>query len=173
MFNLAILTFLGLILGVIIANYTKDEVNEGKSYFGLSYKLLIFTLLILSLFFAWYAQISHMLLAFLAGIIVYLGISQIYFYLGILFVLSFWEKSNYFYIVAVLIFLVGIIRGALINNKFTKLKNVQKRIVVSFVTFAIPFVLIYFKTSITGVENVIFAFVSGAIFAEFTKKITL
>jgi len=93
--------------------------------------------------------------------------------LGILFVLSFWEKSNYFYIVAVLIFLVGIIRGALINNKFTKLKNVQKRIVVSFVTFAIPFVLIYFKTSITGVENVIFAFVSGAIFAEFTKKITL
>ena len=173
MFDLAILTFLGLIFGIIIANYTKDEIKEGKTYFVLSYKILIFALLILSLFFAWYAQISHMLMAFLAGIILYFGISQVYFYLGILFVLSFWEKSNYFYMITVLIFLFGIIRGALIKDKFSKIKNIQKRIVISFISFVIPFSLYYFKSYTVGMENIIFAFVSGAIFVEFIKKITL
>jgi|TARA_Y100000310_G_C20247905_1_gene607700 hypothetical protein len=173
MLNLAILTFLGLILGIVIASYTKDEIKTGKTYFVFAYKILIFALLILSLYFAWYAQISHMLLAFLAGMVVYFGISQLYFYMGILFVLSFWEKGNYFYMVAVLVFLIGLIRGALIKNKFSKMKNIQKRVVISFFAFAVPFALINFRTSVIGIENVIFAFVSGAIFIEFLKKITL
>jgi hypothetical protein len=174
MYLIALLTFVGLLIGLLISKYTIEEIKEGRKYFLIAYKILIFLTLIMSLYFAWFAYIPYMLIAFLAGVLIYFGISNPYFYLGILFVLGFWEKSNYFYIVAVLIFCIGLLRGGLIGEKFKKKKNVVKKIVISLIFFAIPFVLVFFRSSLyLGIDNIIFAFISGSFFMEFIRKIHL
>ena len=162
-----------MIIGLLISKYTKEEISTGKKYFVIAYKILIFGLLLMSLYFAWYVYIPYFLLAFVAGMLVYFGFKQIYFYLGILFVLSMWEKSSFFNIIMVLIFCFGLIKGGLISGKYKKQKNIIRKVVISAVLFAIPFVLIYFRSFIFGVDNLIFAFVSGAIFMEFINKINL
>lgn len=167
MYKIAILAFLGLIVGLLVKKYTKEEFVQGRKYFVFLYKLFLVILLVLSLFYAWYSQILLFIVAFVAGIIVYLGISNIYFYLGGFFVLSFWQRENYFNVVAVLIFIVGILRGFFVK------KNVMNKIVISAIFFALPFLLIYVKESVLQMKYIIFAFISGAIFAEFLKKVDL
>ncbi len=167
MYKIAILAFLGLIVGLLVKKYTKEEFIQGRKYFVFLYKLFLFALLILSLFYAWYSQILLFFIAFMAGIIVYFGISNLYFYLGGLFILSFWQRENFFNVVAVMTFVIGILRGFFVK------KNVMNKIVISAIFFALPFLLIYVKESVLQMKYLLFAFISGAIFAEFLKKVDL
>ena len=173
MFWIALLAFLGLTVGLIIGKYTKSEIKSGKTYFLVAYKIAIFILFLISLYFAWYANISHFVLAFIAGILFSFGLKNLYFYLGGLFVLSFWVRDLYFNIVVVLIFIVGLLRGGLTIGAFSKGRNIRKRVILSLVFFAIPFLMVYFKDFILPIHNVIYAFISGAIFIEFIKKLDL
>ena len=173
MFWIALLAFLGLIVGLVIGKYTKDEIRGGKTYFLFAYKLLIFILFLVSLYFAWYSNILLFFIAFIAGILFSFGLKNLYFYLGGLFVLSFWRGGLFFDIVATLIFIVGLLRGGLLVDSFSKCKNIRKRVILSLVFFAIPFLMIYFESFISSNDNVVFAFLSGAIFMEFVKKLDL
>ncbi|MBT3690649.1 hypothetical protein HOG16_00195 [Candidatus Woesearchaeota archaeon] len=168
-----LITFLGLIIGLFIGKYTKGEIKSGKKYFSFSYRIVLFFLFLISLYFAWYANIFHFLLAFVAGMIFSIGIKNIYFYLGLLFVLSFWGNETFFFIVATLIFIFGIIHGGLIIEKFSRVKNIRNKIINSLILFAIPFILIYFKDFALNTSYILFAFISGAIFLKFIKKLNL
>ena len=102
MLYVGVLAFLGLIVGLLVAKLAKDEIYSGKKYLVFFYKLVVFILLLLSLYFAWFAQIPHLILGFLAGVLFHFGVRNIYFYLGGLFILSFFGLSeNYFYLVSV------------------------------------------------------------------------
>jgi len=173
MIEFAILTFLGLLIGALVSRYVGNEVNSGRKYFVFFYKAAIFVLLLLSLFYAWYVQISHLVIVFLAGIIISIAISEIYFYLGGLFLLAFWEGQSYFNVVIVMIFILGLIKGMFLGTKYKKFNFYIKKIFVSAIFFAIPFFMIYYKSLVLPVDNVIYALISGAIFAEFVKKVDL
>jgi hypothetical protein len=173
MFQIAILTFLGLIVGLLIGKYTKSEIKSGKTYFLVAYKLAIFVLFLASLYFAWYSPIPLLVIAFIAGILFSFGLKNLYFYLGMLFVLAFWARDLYSNVVAVLIFMTGLLRGGLIVETFSKKRNIRKRVILSLVFFAIPFVMVFFKDFILTTHNVVYAFISGAIFMEFVKKLDL
>jgi hypothetical protein len=167
MYKIAILAFLGLIVGLVVKKYTKEEFIQGRKYFVFLYKFFLLALLISSLFYGWYAGIFQPVLAFVAGMIVYMGISNLYLYLGGLFILSFWQRENFFNVVAVLTFVIGILRGFFVK------KNVMNKIIISAIFFALPFLLIYVKESVLEMKYLLFAFISGAIFAEFLKKVDL
>lgn len=130
-------------------------------------------ILLLSLFYAWYAQIPHLILGFLAGVLISFAISNIYFYLGGLFLLGFWEHDLYFDILVVLIFIVGLLRGMFLGDKYSKISKGLMKFVVSAVFFAVPFLMIYYQPQILPIDNTIYAFISGAIFMEFIKKLDL
>ncbi len=168
-----LITFLGLIIGLFIGKYTKGEIKSGKKYFSVAYRIVLFFLFLISLYFAWYANIFHFLLAFVAGMVFSIGLKNIYFYLGLLFVLSFWGSETFFFIVATIIFIFGLLHGGLIIEKFSRIKNIRNKIVASLISFAIPFILIYFKNFALGTSYILFAFISGAIFLKFIKKLDL
>mgnify|MGYP005635424995 CR=1 FL=1 len=173
MFNIALLTFLSLLVGIFIARFVKEELVSGKKYFVFFYKLVMLAILLLSLFYAWYAQIPHLILGFLAGVLISFAISNIYFYLGGLFLLGFWEHDLYFDILVVLIFIVGLLRGMFLGDKYSKISKGLMKFVVSAVFFAVPFLMIYYQPQILPIDNTIYAFISGAIFMEFIKKLDL
>jgi hypothetical protein len=173
MLNIALLAFLGLVIGIFIARFVKEELVSGRKYFLLLYKAVIFAILLLALFYAWYAQIPHLIFGFIAGVLVSFAISNVYFYLGSLFLLGFWEHDLYFDILIVLIFIVSLLRGMFLGDKYGKSKVWLKKVVVSGIFFAIPFVMIYYRSFVLPIDNTIYAFISGAIFMEFVKKLDL
>jgi hypothetical protein len=173
MLNIALLTFLSLVVGIFIARFVKEELVSGKKYFVFLYKLVIFAILLLSLFYAWYAQIPHLIFGFIAGVLISFAISNIYFYLGGLFLLGFWEHDMYFDLLVVLIFIVGLLRGMFVGEKYSKYGQYIKKVIISGIFFAIPFFMIYYRTLVLPIDNTIYAFISGAIFMEFIKKLDL
>lgn len=168
-----LITFVALLLGLFIGKYTKGEFNSGKKYFLVVHKILLFCLFIISLYIAWYANLLHFFIAFIAGIIFSFGIKNTYFYLGLLFVLSFWGNDTYFFVVATLIFMYGLLSGGLIMQKFSKVRNIRNKVVFSLIAFFIPFTLIYFKSFAMDLNYIIYAFISGALFLKFIKKVDL
>ena len=174
MLYVGVLAFLGLIVGLVVARLAKGELVSGKKYFVFLYKVVIFILLLLSLYFAWFAQIPHLILGFLAGLLFHFGVRNIYFYLGGLFILSFFGISeNYFYIVSTFIFILGILRGGLLRARFSKNSNIINGIFLSLIWFGIPFFMIFYRAEVLTVDPLIYSFISGAIFMEFIKKIRL
>lgn len=173
MLNIALLTFLGLIVGVFIARFVKEELVSGKKYFVFFYKLVILAILLLSLFYAWFAEIPHLIFGFIAGALVSFAISNVYFYLGGLFLLGFWENDLYFNMLVALIFIVGLLRGMFTGEKYSKFSKSLKKFVMSGIFFALPFLMIYYRSSVLPIDNTIYAFISGAIFMEFIKKLDL
>lgn len=136
-----IIAFLGLIVGNIIAKYTKEEIEQGKVYFYASKRLILFILaVILSLTFLWN---MNALIFFIMGLIASRILRLPYSWLGIALVASINPL-----LIATLIFVYGLIDGT--SNK-TIIKNA--------LAFFIPFSLILTNTP----ADLLTKFAAGAI----------
>lgn len=147
-FLAAIIAYLGLLLGVILIKFAPEEQKPGRKYFVLLKKILFFLILASLLFFY---KINIILSSILLFFIITLMLNKkinldklglVYFFLGVVFYLSYFSKIfNLFTIETVLIFLFGIPTSSLI----LKLKKKDYyNIFVKNLWFFVPIVLLYF-----------------------------
>ena len=147
-FLASIIAYLGLLLGVILIKFAPEEQKPGKQYFILLKKILFFLILFFLMLFYKVNTILTVILLFFVIILMLnkkinlnkLGL--IYFFLGVVFYLSYFIKIfNLFTIETVLIFLFGIPTSSLILK--LKKKNYYN-IFVKNLWFFVPIVLLYF-----------------------------
>jgi len=66
---ISLLSYLGLVAGIIIAHYTKEELKTGRKYFSLICQAILYALIILSFFYLVKIVTLVSLLLFLTGLL--------------------------------------------------------------------------------------------------------
>ena len=159
---LIILAFIGLVIGSILAFFTKEELVQGKKYFKFSKKIILLILIVLFLFKA-FPNYLLVLVFFILGILIAVLFKKVYFYLGLGLFFSFFYSSNFLILVLTLIFLFGLVQGSFISFHFGyNKKRISKTLFVNLILFLIPVLLIFFRT-VQGYDYLFFAFGAGAI----------
>ena len=140
----ALISYIGLFVGFILALIAKEELKAGKKYFVTLQKIILLLIFIFLLIF----ELSYIpLLLISIFIIIYLFKTKksfneslyIYILLGIIFYLSS-KTLNLFIIESSLIFLYGIPTGTLLTKKNETIINILKNI--SFIVVVIILFLI-------------------------------
>lgn len=160
-----ILAFGGLIVGLILAYFTKEELKSGAKYFSILERILLLVLVIFLLYKSWNSFV-FLIVAFIAGFMFFIGVNRVYLYLGFSLFLASRFSQTYFYSFVGLIFLLGLAYGALyyIDNKD---KNKLIYLVgLNAILFALPFLLIYVESFVFSYDFVFFPFAAGALFAK-------
>ncbi len=149
-FLASIISYLGLLVGIILIKLAPEEQKPGKRYFILLKKILFLLILaFLLLFYRINLKFSVLFLIFITIFITILmsakktnleKISLVYFLLGIIFYLSN-KVFNLFVIESVLIFLFGIPTASLIYN--IKKKNYYE-VLIKNLWFFVPVIALYF-----------------------------
>lgn len=121
-----VISFLGLIIGYVIANYTQEELKKGKIYFQI---IEIVTLVAI----IWILLNNLQLIPYAIGLIIGYFLRYEYFYLGLGAVST--SENNLRFLHSSLIFLYGLAYGSM-NYKNIKL------ILFNFLFFLMPFLLI-------------------------------
>ena len=145
-FLASILSYLGLLLGIILIKLASEEQKPGKKYFILLKKILFF-LIIAPLLFYYKTNpvLAIILLAFVVISILNKKInlersSRVYFFLGVVFYLSS-KFLNLFVIESILIFLYGIDHASLMLDLR---KRNYLHIFAKSLWFFVPLILLYF-----------------------------
>lgn len=109
--TIAIISYLGLAVGTLLANISKEELSQGKKYFSLIQDLLLAIILFFLLYFAEF----HLIIALPLAVILFFISYYLktlkkpclqYSLLGLFFFASSFNKS--FFIIAVLVFMLGL-----------------------------------------------------------------
>ena len=152
-----IIAFLGLIFGIFLGKYTKEELKDGKKYFILLEKAILFVLI---LFLLYKVSFSFLVVIFsLLGVLLSRKLNKIYFYLGLTFVLVS-DLS-----ISALIFIFGLPYGSLLYHS-KKIKEWSWNLPY----FAIPLVLLLIGDFVSLYSEYFLAFTSGALFYEMIRK---
>src|SRR3989344_8928396 len=133
---LGIISIIGLFIGWIIANYTKEELKQGEKYF-----IILQFIVLVSLFFITLEQninILFLIIAIIMGVL----IRNPFVYFGVALV----PLSSFLSIM--LIFIYGIAEGSI--NYITK---DIKKLIINVILFIIPFLLILFNIKLTPILN--------------------
>lgn len=133
---LEILSFLGLLFGAILYNFTKEEFKPGKKYFILLNRIILFILVVSLVYFsnlAWWGIV----ILFIIGLIVGYYVKNIYLFFGL--VVSVFQTDLF----RILVFLFGLPYGTLNGKKPKKflIKNL-----VFFVAGLLGFFLIDYSS---------------------------
>ncbi len=165
----SLLAFIGILLGALLAFFTKEELEPGQKYFEMLIKGILLVLMVVLLF----KSLENYLLtaiAFFLGIVISFLFRKNYFYFGIaLFSSSFYSK-DFFTFVAALIFLYGLPFGTLIAfNNLKKIKRIYLIIFTNFILFVLPAIILFFGPSIISYKYLFLAFSSGALLAGLLK----
>ncbi len=147
-----LISIISVFIGLIIANYTKDEYKQGKFYFNILEIIILISLIIITINY----NFNYLLLIF--GIIIGFIVRYEYFYFSI-FIISIINK-NYNFLVSSLTFLYGLPFGTLI---FKNIKN-YKTLILQLTLFFIPIILYFFKFNLISIA-------SGALISIFLLKI--
>jgi len=143
-----LIVFIGLIIGIIIAKYTEEELKAGKKYFSILQKLLLFVIFILFLFFLKIKMIYIIIdcVLFIILLIVIKLKKNIIAYNLLAIVLFLTAKNDIFFIyLSGLIFLYGFPTGSLFyyNTKKNKLKIFFKSYIWFLVLSLFLFIIFY------------------------------
>ncbi len=149
-----IFAFVGVLVGLLLAHLTRDELKSGKKYFVLFYRILLFILIIYLLYLS---EINWWLLGIILGFLVSLIFSELYFYLG----LAVFSVFNVY--TAFITFLIGLPYGTLLYG----CKGLKKYLVYSLLLFFVPALILLIDIP----QTFIYAFVSGGLFSLFLRKI--
>jgi hypothetical protein len=149
-FLIPIIVFLGLIVGILINKYIKEEVKQYNNYLIFGKRILLLILVIIALYFLKLNLLN--LILFILGFIFGFIFRSRFFYLGFLLALSFLISKEVMLLIASIIFIYGIFYGAL-NKKW---------IIIKFIFFLVPFSLLLFNIN----YEPFLAFVAGALFLK-------
>jgi len=148
-----IISFLGLIIGIVLAKIFKNELRDIKNFLKILGFILII-IIILKLIFL--ADINLMfLIGSVIGILMNYFLKNNYLYFGFILVLtSFLDDTNKIYF-GILIFIYGLVYSAL--NNMTK-----KKIIIMLISFALPFIFLLTNLDLTY-NNFIVGFIVGGL----------
>ena len=137
---ISLISFLGLLVGIILAFTAKEELKPGKKYFMLMQKITLLMILIFLLNFFninLYLRITIYVL-FILLMAINIKSQIIYPVLGIVFFISS-KNSELFIINSILIFLYGFPTGSLFAKKIIKKKKsfVFKRVILTYFWFVL------------------------------------
>ena len=142
---ISLISFSGLLIGMVLAFTAKEELKPGKKYFILMQKIILLLILIFLLNFFTINIYLRIIIYILFILLMIINIKSqiIYLALGVMFFLSS-KDINLFIINSILIFLHGFPTGSLFTKKLIKKKKsfVLKNIFLSYFWFvAIPIIL--------------------------------
>ena len=148
-----IISFLGLIIGIVLAKIFKNELRDIKNFLKILGFILII-IIILKLIFL--VDINLMfLIGSVIGILMNYFLKNNYLYFGFILVLtSFLDDTNKIYF-GILIFIYGLVYSAL--NNMTK-----KKIIIMLISFALPFIFLLTNLDLTY-NNFIVGFIVGGL----------
>lgn len=150
------LSFLGLLAGVVISFFTKEELRPGKKYFiGLE------RLVLLSIGLVIISYVREFLLFFIFGIVAGFVFRRVYFYFGIALALA---SGQLLLLLSSLVFVFGLPRGSLLACRLKK-KGIINDVIFSAVFFFIAVLLSYFFS-----YKFLLMFVSGALIVNSVSK---
>lgn len=157
-FLIFVLSFLGLLAGVAIAFFTKEELRPGKKYFTWLERLILLSMGLVII-----SYVREFLMFFILGAVVGFVFRRVYFYFGIALALA---SGQLLLLLSSLVFVFGLPRGSLLVYRL-KRKDVMKDIIFSAVFFFIAVLVSYFLS-----YKFLLMFVSGAlIFNSFSKRL--
>ena len=130
-----ILSFLGLIIGYILASKTKEELDEGKKWFKIISLATLMLLIIILLKDNYYFNLEFFI-AISIGLILNYFIKRIYLFLGI--IIAPLNKNE---LISLIIFIFGLSYGTLEYIKFKKIN--YKSILINFILFIVPSILLF------------------------------
>ncbi len=132
-FLVLFISYLGLLAGIIISNMAKEELTPGKRYFGIL-KSLIFGIILFQFFS--YIKISYFIsipLSIIMGGLSYFWEKrmseinmELWYYSFYAIILFETKKTDFFPILALLIFIYGIIVSSIKSEQLEELKLFQK-----------------------------------------------
>ena len=131
------IAIVGLIAGIFIAKYAKEELKNGEKWFSLLNCLIILALIIVSF------KINLNIAGLIIGLVFGLLVKKEYFYFGIGIASLINKNINFLY--SILVFLYGMPYGSLIYYK-KQLKNITFDIVL----FLIPALLYFLSADLTS-----------------------
>ena len=148
-----IISFLGLIIGIVLAKIFKNELRDIKNFLKILGFILII-IIILKLIFL--VDINLMFfIGIILGILMNYFLKNNYLYFGFILVLtSFLDDTNKIYF-GILIFIYGLVYSAL--NNMTK-----KKIIIMLISFALPFIFLLTNLDLTY-NNFIVGFIVGGL----------
>lgn len=162
------LAFGGLIVGLILAHFTKEELKSGAKYFSILERILLLALVVFLLYKSWNSFV-FLIVAFIAGFMFFIGVNRVYLYLGFALFLASRFNQTYFYTFVGLIFLLGLVYGALYYNDEKKGK-LGLFVGLNVLLFALPFLLIFVEPFVLSYDFAFLPFVAGALFAKFLLR---
>ena len=132
-----ILSFLGLIIGYILASKTKEELNQGKKWFIYISTSALILLIIISFNDNIYFNYEFFI-SILIGMLLNYFIKRIYLFLGLISITL--SNNN---LVTLIIFIFGLSYGTL---EYIKFKNINyKSILINLILFIVPIILLLYK----------------------------
>jgi membrane-associated HD superfamily phosphohydrolase len=137
---ISILSFLGLIAGLIVMASAKEEQRPGRKYFEIIQKLALLSIIISLFYFIGLNLIILILISLI--IIIYLQkyknpkLKESYYIFPLLGVILYQSSNNpdFLFLQSALIFLYGLITGSMLMKKGENLKTVLKSTSFLFVT---------------------------------------
>ncbi len=149
-----IVVFIGLISGLLLNKIAKEEIIQYRKYFKILEIIFLLTLIISLLY-----NINgyYWIIAFFIGLIIAFFIRELFLFLGAALILSSFN-NNVFALVASLIFIFLMIFSARNRDKF-KLKN----IIIGFILFLLPIILLFFDEFIINNIDILLGLVAGCI----------
>lgn len=156
---IALLSFLGLVLGYILASKVEEELNQGKKWFNIL-AILILVFLLIELFLSAKFNFSFLIALVIGGIINYF-IKKTYLFLGIIAVLASFIDKNIILLLSLLIFIFGLAYGTLNYIKFKKI-NINN-VLINFILFILPFILLLFKDFALNYRDILAGSATGGI----------
>ncbi len=155
----ALISFLGLIVGLILSKEFKTELKDIKTF------IKIISFLVLSFIMLRLILLSKFDFIFLLGLITGFTsnyfIKNNYFYYGFILMLTEFMQNNDKIFFSILIFMLGL--------NYSVLKNINKKfLILSLILFALPFTLLL--TNLTSnYNNFIFGFTVGGLLYGFKQ----
>src|SRR3989344_920240 len=135
-----LVSFLGLILGYVLASKVKEELDKGKIYFDAIVKIILVVLITILAFRLTFFGFET-IIAIIFGIILNYFIKRVYLFLGLSLILID-DKL----IASLLIFIFSLAYGTLEYIKYKKVN--YKNILLNLVFFLIPLAFLFKKTMI-------------------------
>jgi hypothetical protein len=144
-----ILSFLGLLGGVIVSYFTKEELKLGERYF-----LLLEKVLLLSISFTIIYYVGEFFLFLALGVLAGFIFRKAYFYFGLALPLA---SETFLLLLSSLVFVFGLPHGTLLASK-SKIKVVKKELIISANLFLAAILITLFLD-----YSPLLMFVSGAL----------
>lgn len=146
-----IVAFLGLILGILLAKISPEEMKPGKKYFIIFRNVLLPIISIILFYFS-----NYNILFFIVGLIIGYFIKLDYFYFGLVLAFAFYVSKEILFILASLIFIYGLPTGTLLEKKIK-----PKQFLKLMAMFFLPFIILTFGPY--KETNIVFGLCSGLI----------